>query len=221
MYLSKIELEALINEGIKIIDVSNVYLANVKIEKGTIIHPNTTIINSTIGKNNTIYENSRIVNTIIGDNNTIISSHISDSKIASNTSIGPMAHIRMNSTIEDDCRIGNFVEFKNTHFKKAAKCAHLSYLGDCICGERVNIGCGVVTVNYDGKVKSQTIIENDAFIGSNVNLIAPIKIGSFALVAAGSTISKDVAAGDMHIERSQLFIKENYGIKYLNKEKKC
>ena len=134
-----------------------------------------------------------------------------------NTTVGPFAHLRNHTVVHENCRIGNFVEFKNCNFGNGSKCAHLTYLGDCEVGEHVNIGCGVVTVNYDGKNKYKTIIGDHAFIGSNVNIIAPVTIGHHALLAAGSTITEDVEDGAMGIARSRQTNKEDYGTKYLNK----
>ena len=106
---------------------------------------------------------------------------------------------------------------KNTTFGYNTKCAHLTYVGDAVVGSKVNFGCGVVTVNYDGKHKYRTVIEDGAFIGSNVNLIAPVHIGKNALLAAGSTITEDVPDGDMGIARVRQSNKEGYGSKYLKK----
>ena len=134
-----------------------------------------------------------------------------------NSTVGPFAHLRNHTVVHENCRIGNFVEFKNCNFGNGSKCAHLTYLGDCEVGEHVNIGCGVVTVNYDGKNKFRTKIGDHAFIGSNVNIIAPVTIGHHALLAAGSTITEDVEDGAMGIARSRQTNKENFGTKYLNK----
>ena len=119
----------------------------------------------------------------------------------------------------DNCRIGNFVEFKKTRFGRLSRSAHLTYLGDCEVGEDVNIGCGVITVNYDGAHKFKTTIKDRAFIGSNSNLIAPVTVGECSLVAAGSTITKDVEDGAMAIARQRQEIKPEFGFKYINKEK--
>jgi bifunctional UDP-N-acetylglucosamine pyrophosphorylase/glucosamine-1-phosphate N-acetyltransferase len=119
--------------------------------------------------------------------------------------------------VGEDCRIGNFVEFKKTQFGNNSKCAHLTYVGDATVGENVNFGCGVVTVNYDGKNKFRTVIKDGAFIGSNCNLIAPVTIGENALLAAGSTITNDVEDGDMGIARNRQENRIGYGTKYKNK----
>jgi bifunctional UDP-N-acetylglucosamine pyrophosphorylase/glucosamine-1-phosphate N-acetyltransferase len=117
--------------------------------------------------------------------------------------VGPFAHIRGGSQLEEGSEIGNFVEVKKSKIGKESKAKHHAYLGDAIIGERVNIGAGTITCNYDGKTKTQTVIEDGAFIGSNVNLIAPITVGSNSYIGAGSTVSKDVASGVLVVERGE------------------
>ena len=218
-YKRKVINEYHMNNGVVIIDPNNTYIDDdVVIERQVTIHPNTYIKNKSIIKTKSIIESmSTISNSTIGENTIITSSSIINSTIGNNVTIGPFSHIREYSNIKDNCRIGNFVEMKKTEFNKGSKCAHLTYLGDSIFGERVNVGCGVVTVNYDGKNKFQTIVDDDAFIGSNCNLIAPVHIGKSALVAAGSTCTKDVNDGDMYISRSNEVIKTEYGYKYKKK----
>ena len=126
----------------------------------------------------------------------------------------------MNCEIDSKNRIGNFVEFKNTKFGFDSRCAHLTYLGDSEIGSKVNIGCGVITVNYDGKNKFHTVVKDGAFIGSNVNLIAPVTVGENAVVAAGSPATQDVPDGDMAIGRVRQENKPGYCLIYKNKEKK-
>lgn len=209
----------LIERGVNIIDPTTTYIdESVVIEENVTIYPNTFIEgNSILHSNCVIGANSKLNNAVIGKASTIDSSYIINSMVGDNTTIGPMAHIREHSIIGNNCRIGNFVEMKKTAFGNGSKCAHLTYLGDCEVGECVNFGCGVVTVNYDGKNKSRTIIGNHAFIGSNANLIAPIKIGDYAVVAAGSTVDKDVPNDDMAIARARQINKEGYGKRYINK----
>lgn len=209
------------NKGVKFIDINNTYISKeTTLGKNVTIYPNVHIEGQTIiGDNCVIYPGSFLVNATIGNNCNILSSRITDSKLGNNIEIGPNSHLRMGCVIGDDCRIGNFVEMKNTEFGKGSKCAHLTYLGDSIIGKNVNVGCGVVTVNYDGKNKHKTIVHDNCFIGSNVNLIAPIEIGDYAVLAAGSTITKNVESKDMAIARKKEEIKKGYGYKYLKKEK--
>jgi len=211
----------LIEDGVNILDPNNTYIGkNVKIDMDTVIYPNVVIEGNTkIGRRNTITSGSHIINSEIGDDNTILSSRIDNSIVHNEASIGPNSHLRMHSEVFDKCRIGNFVEFKNTKFQYLSRCAHLTYLGDCDVGEDVNIGCGVVTVNYDGVHKFHTTIKDHAFVGSNSNLIAPVTVGEYAVIAAGSTITNDVEDKDMAIARSRQIIKEGLGYKYIKKEK--
>lgn len=208
-------------EGVTIVDPQNTYISeDCVIGQDTTIHPNVVIKGkTTIGTNTIITSNSWLENATIGDNTKIESSKIIDSRVDNNCTVGPFAHLRMNTHVMDDNRLGNFVEFKNTIFHKNSRCAHLTYLGDCEVGEDVNIGCGVVTVNYDGKNKYRTEIKDGAFVGSNCNLIAPIVIGKNAVIAAGSTISKNVLDNDMVIERADVITKKEGGLKYKNKKK--
>ena len=133
-----------------------------------------------------------------------------DVTIGKGCKLGPFLRIRQSARLADGVKIGNFVELKNASMGKKSASAHLSYLGDTTIGEKVNVGCGVITVNYDGANKHHTTIEDDAFIGCNVNLIAPITIGKSALVAAGSTVSKDVPAQNLSFARARQINKAGY-----------
>lgn len=205
--------------GVQIVDPSRTVIGkDVKIGHDVIIHPNVEILgNTVIGDYVEILGGSYLNNAIIKDGVMIDSSKITDSTVEEKTTIGPMSHLRNNTHIGKNCRVGNFVEFKNTNFGDGSKCAHLTYVGDSDVGQNVNFGCGVVTVNYDGKNKFRTTIKDGAFIGSNVNLIAPVTIGENALLAAGSTITGNVPDGDMGIARSRQSNKEGFGTKYKNK----
>lgn len=209
------------HQGVTLIDPNNTYIsADATFGEDVIVYPNVIIKGkSHIGSNTTLLSGTLIENSSVGEHCTIDSSRIIDSQIKNEVKVGPNAHIRMHSIVEDKNRIGNFVELKNTHMGYDSRCAHLSYLGDSVIGAHVNIGCGVVTVNYDGVNKHVTKIEDGAFVGSNVNLIAPITVGENAVIAAGSTISKDVLPTDLVIERAERIDKAGYGIKYKNKPK--
>lgn len=212
--------EELLRSGVVIMDASNTYIDDdVEIGEDSIIYPNVFIEKgSKIGKEVTVLSNSFISNSTIADQTVIDSSKITDSYVGPDSVVGPMAHLRNNTRIEGNARIGNFVEMKNTNFGLGSKCAHLTYLGDSDVGANVNFGCGVVTVNYDGKSKFRTTIGDGAFIGSNVNLIAPVKIGKNALLAAGSTINKDVEDGAMGIARPFQENRPEMGNSYKNKK---
>lgn len=199
-------------DGVTIIDPKSTYIdEEVKIGKDTIIHPNTYLYGKTIiGENNEIGPNTELVNTQIKDNNKIIYSHIHDSTLQNNIKIGPYVRIRQNCVIEDEVKLGNFVELKNAKMDKGSKSAHLSYLGDSIIGKNVNIGCGTITVNYDGQTKSITTIEDDVFVGCNSNLIAPVTIKANSMIAAGSTITEDVPKDSLAIARQRQTNKIDY-----------
>ena len=138
---------------------------------------------------------------------------VSNSSVGSNTTVGPFAHLRDKAIIGDKNRIGNFVEVKNSSTKENTKASHLAYIGDSEIGSNVNFGCGAITVNYDGKNKWRTIIKDNAFIGSNSNLIAPIEVEENAYIACGSTINHNVPEGALVIARARQVTKEGYAEK--------
>ncbi len=191
--------------GVTMIDPESTYIEEgVVIGGDTIIYPNTYIEGrTTIGENCIIRANSRILNSKISDRVFIESSLIEDSIVDSGTNIGPNAHLRPHSHIGKGVKIGNFVETKNSTIGDGSKAGHLAYIGDAIVGTNVNIGCGVIFVNYNGKDKQITKVGNNSFIGSNSNLVAPVNIQDWAYVAAGSTINRDVEEGALSIARAQ------------------
>lgn len=180
--------------GVQIINSDSTFIGpNVEIEAGTIIYPGNVLLGNTkVGSN-----------TVLKPNNTI-----EDSVIGSNTTVGPMAYLRNEAVVGDNCRIGNFVELKNTKFGNGSKSAHLAYLGDAEVGTNVNIGCGVITANYDGKTKAKTILGDNVFVGSNVNLVAPVTVGDDAFIAAGTTVTTDIDHNKFVIDRVSMRIKE-------------
>lgn len=157
-----------------------------------------------------LYPNSHIQNSRIGNRTTVHSSVVRESVIGEDTAVGAFAHIRPDSDLGDRVKIGNFVEVKKTKIDNGSKVSHLSYLGDAEVGTEVNIGCGTITVNYDGKNKFKTVIEDNAFVGCNSNLVAPVTVGKGSYVAAGSTITKDIPADALAIARSRQENKDNY-----------
>ena len=191
--------------GVTMIDPSSTYIEEgVVIGSDTIIYPGTFIEGSTtIGFNCIIRSNSRIIDSKIDDGVLIESSLIEESLVGSRTKIGPNAHLRPKSHIGKNVNIGNFVETKNSTIGDDSKAGHLAYIGDAIVGKNVNIGCGVIFVNYNGKDKQVSNIGNNVFIGSNSNLVAPVNIKDWAYIAAGSTINKDVEEGALSIARAQ------------------
>ena len=174
------------------------------ISKTLNIYPNNYIgDNVSIGDNTIIYPGNFLENCSIGNNCIIRSSTITDSVVKNNVTVGPNAHIRNGSVIEDNVRIGNFVEVKKSTIGNGSKVAHLTYIGDAEIGKCCNIGCGVICCNYDGVNKHRTIIKDNVFVGSNVNLIAPIVIEENSFIAAGSTITKDVDKNTFAIARAK------------------
>lgn len=196
--------EALMNSGVTIIDPENTYIdVTVEIGKDTIIYPGCYIEGETsIGKNCVIGLNSHITNSVIKNNVSVESSTIIDSVIDDNTTVGPYAYLRPNSNIGKHVKIGDFVEVKNSVIKDGAKASHLTYIGDAEVGKNVNLGCGTVFVNYDGKKKHKTIVEDNCFIGCNTNLVAPVTIKEGSYTAAGSTITDDVPENSLAIARN-------------------
>jgi len=204
--------ESLMSNGVTIIDPASTYVdADVIIGQDTILYPGTVIQGqSQIGSDCLIGPNSEMKNVQIGNRSVVKQSVAHDSLIGSDVNIGPFAHIRPQSDIRDEVKIGNFVEIKKTLFGKGSKASHLSYIGDAEIGEDVNIGCGSITVNYDGKNKHLTKIGDRVFVGCNSNLVAPVAIGEGAYIAAGSTITQDVPGEAMAIARARQTNKEDY-----------
>lgn len=209
-----------IESGVTFINPLSTYISlQTTLEEDVILYPNTYLEGKThVGKGSVILPGSFIIDSTIGENVKVDACRITDSTVGNNVNLGPYAHLRGHTVIGDDSRIGNFVEMKNAHVGKKTRCAHLTYIGDAEVGEDVNFGCGVVTVNYDGKNKFKTKIGDHAFIGSNVNLIAPVSVGNNAVVAAGSTIDEDVPDNDMAIARQRQVNKPGLGLKYIEKK---
>jgi bifunctional UDP-N-acetylglucosamine pyrophosphorylase / glucosamine-1-phosphate N-acetyltransferase len=206
--------------GVTIQDPTTTYIdAGVAIGRDTVILPGTVIKgDSSIGEDSIIGPNTEVKDSAIGDRTVVKQSVAHDSSIGSNVQIGPFAHIRPDSSIADEVKIGNFVEIKKASFGKGSKASHLSYIGDAEVGSDVNIGCGSITVNYDGKNKHLTKIEDGVFVGCNSNLVAPVKVGKGAYIAAGSTITEDVPGESLSIARARQVNKENY-VQNLNHKK--
>lgn len=173
--------------GDVIIDVNVVFEGQVTLGKGVVIEPNCVIRNSTIGENTRIRANS----------------HIDDASIANSCDVGPYARVRPGTVLANQAKIGNFVETKKATIGEGSKVNHLSYIGDAVIGQQVNVGAGTITCNYDGVNKSLTEIGDGAFIGSNTSLVAPVKVGAGATVGAGSTITKAVDDSQLAVARGK------------------
>jgi UDP-N-acetylglucosamine diphosphorylase/glucosamine-1-phosphate N-acetyltransferase len=151
---------------------------------------------------------SEITDSIVGSNCVIKNSVLENCRIGEKTTVGSFAYIRQNSVIGSGCRIGDFVEIKNSTLGDGVKAAHLAYIGDATVGDRVNVGCGTVFCNYNGKIKQHTNVGNDVFIGANVNLIAPLSLGDGCYVAAGSTVTDEVLEKELCIARARQINKQ-------------
>ena len=198
--------------GVTIIDPANTYISvDAVIGSDTIIYPGSVIRGKTvIGSECIIGPNSEIDNCKVGEGTVIRHSAAFDSEIGNDVNIGPFAHIRPQSTLHDEVKIGNFVEVKKSTVGTGSKVSHLSYIGDAEVGKDVNIGCGSITVNYDGEKKHVTKIEDGVFVGCNSNLVAPVTIGKDSFIAAGSTITEDVPESSLSIARARQTNKIGY-----------
>jgi bifunctional UDP-N-acetylglucosamine pyrophosphorylase / glucosamine-1-phosphate N-acetyltransferase len=205
--------EELMAAGVSIVDPASAWIGpDVIVGPDTVIHPNVYLEGRTrIGAGCEIHACVRIVDSTI-DDGVIIQNFcvITESHVASGARIGPFAHIRPQSDVGEGAHVGNFTELKKTTLGKGSKANHLSYLGDATIGEKVNIGAGTITCNYDGTHKHQTVIEDGAFIGSDTQLVAPVRVGKGAYVAAGSSIVEDVPAGALGIARGKQVNKDGW-----------
>ncbi|CAM4119449.1 bifunctional UDP-N-acetylglucosamine diphosphorylase/glucosamine-1-phosphate N-acetyltransferase GlmU [Bacillus subtilis] len=205
--------------GVTLIDPMNTYISpDAVIGSDTVIYPGTVIKGEVqIGEDTIIGPHTEIMNSAIGSRTVIKQSVVNHSKVGNDVNIGPFAHIRPDSVIGNEVKIGNFVEIKKTQFGDRSKASHLSYVGDAEVGNDVNLGCGSITVNYDGKNKYLTKIEDGAFIGCNSNLVAPVTVGEGAYVAAGSTVTEDVPGKALAIARARQVNKDDY-VKNIHKK---
>ncbi len=212
---NKRKLTELMLSGVTIFDPNNTYIDNeVEIAPDTIIEPGTFIYGKChIAANTVIGPYTTLIDTDVGSNVTIERSVVEKATIHSGAQIGPYAHIRPKTTVCEAAKVGNFVELKNSTIGKGSKAPHLTYLGDTKLGEKVNIGAGTITCNYDGCNKYHTEIGDNAFIGSNSSLVAPVNIGKNAITGAGSTITKDVPENALGIGRSKQINYDKWAIK--------
>ncbi|MEE8346315.1 MAG: DapH/DapD/GlmU-related protein [Dehalococcoidia bacterium] len=187
----------LLEAGVRISDPATTYVEpGVEIGAGTEIRPNTTVTGSSlIGARCTIGPNTVIADSRIGDDCIVVASVLEGSVLASRVEVGPFSHLRPGSRLEAGVHVGNFVEVKASRLGRGTKVGHFSYVGDAEVGEEVNIGAGTVTCNYDGEKKSETIIGDRAFVGSDTMLVAPVRLGREAKTGAGSVVIEDVPDG--------------------------
>lgn len=202
--------------GVTMIDPDQTYIdSGVDIGSDTVIHPGCTIGGgSTIGSSCEIESGVTIYGCRVGDDCHIkAASVLEDSELGEDVSVGPMAHLRPGTVLGSKVKIGNFVETKKIVMGKGSKASHLTYLGDAEIGAGVNIGCGTITCNYDGVNKHRTVIGDDVFIGSDVQLVAPVSVGRNSLVAAGTTVTSDVPPDSLAISRTPQVNKEGWRLK--------
>lgn len=206
-----------LDDGIEFCCTDGVSIGNnVTIGAGTVIHSGVILRgNTVIGENCVLGNNCIIENTKVGNNVNLNNVQAYESIIEDDVKIGPYVQLRPNSHIMKGVKIGDFVEIKNSTIGEYTAVAHLTYIGDSDVGANVNFGCGVVTVNYNGDKKFRTVIEDNAFIGCNTNLVAPVRVGKGAYTAAGSTITKDIPDNALAIERGKAEIKEGYASRKL------
>ena len=187
--------DRLMREGVTLIDPQATYIDDtVQIGPDTMIYPGVVLEGeTTIGAKCVIYPHCRIANSQLGEHVTVLDgSIILESEIGDECVIGPYAHLRPQSRLKRKAKVGNFCEVKKAVIGEGSKVPHLAYIGDTKMGEKVNIGAGTITCNYDGFAKHETVIEDEVFVGSNTNLVAPITVGKGAIIAAGSTINEAV-----------------------------
>ncbi len=217
------KIKSLAEDGVTVYDPSTTWIdLDVKIGRDTTIYSSAIIEGkSVIGNQCQIYPFVHIIDCKIGDRVKILSSTmIEGSRIKDEAQVGPFTHFRPKTVVQEGAKVGNFVELKNTVFGKKSKAGHLTYLGDCKVGGKVNIGAGTITCNYDGFKKHRTLIEEGAFIGSGTELVAPVRVGKNAYVGAGSTISKNVSSESLAVSRSRQVEKPGWMRKKDKRKKK-
>lgn len=211
----------LMDEGVTIMDPDSTYVAaDVTIGMDTILYPNTWLEAGTvIGQDCQIGPNVRLSNVQVGEGCQLQFTYGHDCQVLDHVTAGPYVHLRPDTVIGSQVKIGNFVEVKNSHIGTGTKLPHLTYIGDSDIGSGVNMGCGCITVNYDGKKKHRTIIGDNAFVGCNTNLVAPVTVHEGAYIGAGSTITKEVPANALGIGRAKQKNIEEWAEKYRNSDK--
>ena len=195
----------LMDNGVTIMDPDSTFIdAGVEIGRDTVIYPFTWLEGTTkVGEKCVLGPQSRFTDTVIGDDVTAHFTYAHECEIGDGVTMGPYVHLRPNTKISAKVKIGNFVEVKNSNIGEGSKLPHLQYIGDCDMGSGVNMGCGTITVNYDGKKKYRTTIGDNVFIGCNANRVAPVKVCDNAYVGAGSTITKEVPEDQLAVARAR------------------
>jgi bifunctional UDP-N-acetylglucosamine pyrophosphorylase/glucosamine-1-phosphate N-acetyltransferase len=205
-FLRRKKMDELESKGVAILNREATWVdLGVRIGRGTVVYPSVVLEGSTtIGRECRVYPFVHLVDAHVGDRVKLLSSvMIEESRVGNDARVGPFTHFRPGTIIRAGARVGNFVEMKNTVFGRRSKAGHLSYLGDAVIEEGVNVGAGTITCNYDGFKKSRTVIERDAFIGSGTELVAPVRIGRRAYIGAGSVITRDVPPEALAVARGR------------------
>lgn len=194
-----------LEKGVDFADIHTAYIdEDVEIGAGTFIGPCVSLEGRTvIGENCKIMQNTRICDSVIKNHVEVQSSVIAESTVGAGTKVGPFAYLRPESVIGENCKVGDFVEVKNSSLGDGSKASHLTYIGDSDVGRDVNIGCGVVFVNYDGTKKHRSVIGDGVFIGCNTNLVSPVRVDDGAYIAAGSTLTEDVPEDALAVARAR------------------
>ena len=205
----------LMRSGVRVMDPNACYVGpQVQVGEGTVLLPGTILRGRTvIGKNCEIGPNSMVRDCAVGEGVSINASQLNESTVEEGATVGPFAYIRPGCHVGPHVKVGDFVELKNSTIGEGTKISHLTYVGDSAVGGHVNFGCGTVTVNYDGAQKYRTTIGDNAFIGCNTNLVAPVKVGEGAYTAAGSTITDEVPADSLAIARTRQTVKKQWAAK--------
>lgn len=211
-------LDKLMDEGVTIMDPASTFIeASVKIGRDTIIYPYTWLEGTTeIGEDCEIGPHARFTNVKVGNDNHLQFIYAHDCQVNDHVTAGPYVHLRPDTVISDGVKIGNYVEVKNSNIGKGTKLPHLTYIGDSDIGSGVNMGCGCITVNYDGKAKHRTVIGDNAFVGCNTNLVAPVTVQANTYIGAGSTITKEVPENALAIARAKQKNIEDWALKHKN-----
>lgn len=204
--------ERTMRSGVTLIDPASTYIdADVRVGMDTVLYPGTVLEGKTvIGEDCVIGPNTRLVSTVVGNGVEVAHSVVLESSVDDDTHVGPFAYIRPGSAIGKNVKIGDFVEVKKSVIGDDTKVSHLTYIGDAEIGRNVNLGCGVVVVNYDGKTKHKTVVGDNCFVGCNSNLVAPVEVKPNAYIAAGSTITEEVPEYALAIARERQVIKEDW-----------
>jgi bifunctional UDP-N-acetylglucosamine pyrophosphorylase/glucosamine-1-phosphate N-acetyltransferase len=198
-------LRAMAATGVRLVDPESIFVEwNVKVSPGAILWPNVVLRGETvIHKGAEVRANCWLQDTVVGERSLVKPGTVCErATIGADCAVGPMAHLRPAATLDDDVKVGNFVEVKKAHLATGVRASHLTYLGDAEVGERTNVGAGTITCNYDGFGKHLTTIGSDAFIGSNTALVAPVTVGDGAIVGAGSTVTRDVPDDSLYLGRA-------------------